>query len=84
MNNPKIVIPFWEVIKRSFNYVLLNSSSVVRLIAIPVLVMAGGQMLFKSQGMLLQLVLLFLTAFVGVSWSRLVILNEQPLSLIHI
>lgn len=78
MNNPKIVIPFWEVIKRSFNYVFLNFSSVSRLIAVPFLVMAGGQMLFKSQGMLLQLVLLLLTAFVGVSWSRLVILNEQP------
>ena len=78
MNNPKIVIPFWEVIKRSFSYGSIKCASVSRLIAVPVVVMAGGQMRFKAQGMLLQLVLLLLTAFVGVSWSRLVILNEQP------
>ena len=77
MNNHKVIIPFVELIKRSAHYVLFNFSFLVRLLALPVLILAGMQLWARDYNTSVQLVLLFLSSFVGVSCCRRIILNEQ-------
>ena len=76
MNNSKILIPFWELIRRSMSYVLFNYTTLLRMIFVPVLLMFSTQILLK-QNILSQFVTLVLMSYLGVACCRKIVLNEH-------
>ena len=77
MNNSRIIIPFWELIRRSLSYVVFNYTILLRLMIIPVLLMFSLQLLLK-QNVISQFVILIVMSYLGVGCCRRVVLNEAP------
>ena len=76
MKNNPIIIPFIELIKRSFSNVLLNIEYFIQLAWLPILILTGLALLEQNIIITLSASSLFAT-FVSVYWCRKIVLNED-------
>ena len=76
MMNKPIIIPFIELIKRSWSNVLLNNEYIIKTAFIPALILAGVALLSPNPFTTLLFSGIF-TSFVSVYWCRKIILNED-------
>jgi len=74
--NKTIIIPFIELIKRSWGNVLLNNEYIIKTTCIPAIILAIIALLVPNQLIVLLLSGL-LSNFVSVYWCRKIILNED-------
>ena len=74
----EIKIPFFELFKRSVNYVMINMAYLFKLAIIPVIICTFTEIIDKTPATvwIFKLINLSISTFVAVWWCRLVVLNE--------